>query len=66
MASQNRKGLDMWMWVVIISGVAAVILVAQWMDRSRGSQGASRSLDLPGTRDGRPRHIDTSDGFNGL
>ncbi len=56
----------MWMWVVIISVVVTVVLLAKWMDRSRGSQGASRSLDLPGTRDGRPRHIDTSDGFNGL
>jgi hypothetical protein len=55
----------MWMWVVIISGVAAVILVAQWMDRSRGSQGASRSLDLPGIKEGWPRRIDTNDGFNG-
>ena len=56
----------MWMWVVIISVVVTVVLLAKWMDRSRGSQGASRSLDLPGTRDGRPRHIDTNDGFNGM
>ena len=66
MALQNRKGLVMWMWVVIISVVVTVVLLAKWMDRSRGSQGASRGLDLPGTREGRPRHIDTSDGFNGL
>ena len=63
---QNRKGLDMWMWVGIISVIVIVILLAKWMDRSRGSQGASRSLDQPGTKDGRPRHIDTNDGFNGL
>ena len=56
----------MWMWAVIIVVVATVVLVAKWMDRSRGSQGASRSLDLPGIKDGRPRHIDTSSGFNGM
>lgn len=56
----------MWMWAVIIVVVAAVVLVAKWMDRSRGSQGASRSLDLPGIKEGRPRHIDTGDGFNGM
>ncbi len=56
----------MWMWAVIIIVVTTVVLLAQWMDRSRGSQGASRSLDLPGTKDGRPRHIDTNDGFNGM
>ena len=56
----------MWMWVWIIIVVAAVILVARWMDRSRGSQGASRDSDLPGTKDGRPRAIDTNDSFNGM
>ena len=56
----------MWMWAVIIIVVTTVVLLAPWMDRSRGSQGASRSLDLPGTKEGRPRHIDTNDGFNGL
>ena len=56
----------MWMWAVIVGFIVTVILLAKWMDRSRGSQGASRSLDLPATKDGRPRHIDTSDGFNGL
>ena len=56
----------MWMWAVIIVVVSMVVLAAKWMDRSRGSQGASRRLDLPGTKDGRPRHIDTNDGFNGL
>jgi hypothetical protein len=56
----------MGMWVVIIVVVATVVLLAKWMDSSRGSQGASRSLDLPGTKEGRPRHIDTNDGFNGL
>ena len=56
----------MLMWVVVIVVVATVVLLAKWMDRSRGSQGASRSLDLPGTQDGRPRHVDTNDGFNGM
>jgi hypothetical protein len=56
----------MWMWVGVIIIVATVILLAKWMDRVRGSQGASRGLDLPGTKDGRPRHIDTNDGFNGM
>lgn len=56
----------MWMWIAIIAFVVSVILVASWMDRSRGSQGASRSHDLPGTKAGRPRHIDTGDGFNGM
>lgn len=56
----------MWMWVVIIVVVVTVVTVAKWMDRVRGSQGASRSLDLPGIKDGRPRQIDTNDGFNGL
>ncbi len=56
----------MWMWIIIVSAITTVILLARWIDRSRGSQGASRSLDLPGTKDGRPRHIDTNDGFNGL
>lgn len=63
---RNRKGLEMWMWAVISVVVVAVVLVAKWMDRSRGSQGASRSLDLPGIKDGRPSHIDTNDGFNGM
>ena len=63
---RNREGLIMWMWAVIIVVVSMVVLAAKWMDRSRGSQGASRGLDLPGTKDGRPRHIDTNDGFNGL
>lgn len=56
----------MWMWIGIIIVVAAIILVAKWMDRSRGSQGASRGSDLPGIKDGRPRHIDTNDSFNGM
>ena len=56
----------MWMWGVIIGVVATVVLLANWMDHTRGSQGESRSLDLPGTVDGRPRHIDTNDGFNGM
>ena len=66
MAPRNRKGLDMWMWVVIISVIVTVVLLAKWMDHSRGSQGSSRSLDLPGIKEGRPRHIDTNDGFNGM
>ena len=51
--------MTMWMWVMVFVVVATVILLAQWMDRRRGSQGTSRSSDLPGTKDGRPRHIDT-------
>jgi len=66
MAHRNRKGLDMWMWIVIISVIVTVLLLATWMDRSRGSQGGSRSQDLPGTKEGRPSHIDTNDGFNGM
>ena len=56
----------MWFWVVVIGFVVMVVLLARWIDRSRGSQGASRGLDLPGTKEGRPRHIDTNDGFNGM
>lgn len=56
----------MWMWITIVSVIVTVVLLANWIDRSRGSQGASRSLDLPGIKDGRPRHIDTNDGFNGM
>lgn len=56
----------MWMWIIIVSTVVTIVLLAKWIDRSRGSQGASRSLDLPGIKDGRPRHIDTNDGFNGM
>ena len=56
----------MWMWAVIAAVVFTVILLAKWMDRTRGSQGASRSSDLPGVKEGRPRHIDTNDGFNGM
>lgn len=56
----------MWIWMVVIVVVVTVILLARWMDRSRGSQGASRSSDLPGLKDGRPGHIDTNDGFNGM
>lgn len=56
----------MWMWIIIVSAIVTIVLLAKWIDRSRGSQGASRSLDLPGIKDGRPRHIDTNDGFNGM
>lgn len=56
----------MWMWGVIIVVVVTLVLLAKWMDHSRGSQGASRGLDLPAIKDGRPRHIDTHDGFNGM
>ncbi|MFL6081108.1 MAG: hypothetical protein ACJ714_14360 [Ornithinibacter sp.] len=56
----------MWMWIIIGSIIVTVILLARWIDRSRGSQGASRSLDLPGIKAGRPSHIDTNDGFNGM
>jgi hypothetical protein len=54
------------MWTVVIGVVVTVVLLALWMDRSRGSQGSSRALDLPGTKEGRPRHIDTGNGFNGM
>jgi hypothetical protein len=56
----------MWFWIIIVSAIVTVVLLAKAIDRSRGSQGASRGLDLPGTKDGRPRHIDTNDGFNGM
>ena len=56
----------MWMWAVVIIVVAVLVLAAKWMDRTRGSQGASRTLDLPGVKDGRPGPIDTNDGFNGM
>ncbi len=49
----------MWMWVWIIAFLAVVVFLAKWMDRRRGSQGASRSNDLPGTKDGRPNRIDS-------
>ncbi|GAA4413482.1 hypothetical protein GCM10023168_36420 [Fodinibacter luteus] len=54
------------MWIIIVSALVTIVLLAKGIDRSRGSQGASRSLDLPGIKDGRPRHIDTNDGFNGM
>ena len=38
----------MWMWVVVFVVVVTVILVAEWMDRSRGSPGASHRPDPPG------------------
>ena len=60
------KGLNMLMWIVIVATIVALVLLAKGIDRSRGSHGASRSLDLPGTKEGRPRHIDTNDGFNGM
>lgn len=40
------------MWVWIIAFLAVAVLPARWMDRSRGSQGASRQNDLPGTSEG--------------
>jgi hypothetical protein len=64
--SGSERGLAMWMWAVIAVVVVTVVLLSKWMDRTRGSQGASRSSDLPGVKDGRPRHIDTNDGFNGM
>ena len=48
----------MWMWVWIIAFFAIVVLIAKWMDRSRGSRGASRADDLPRTKEGRPKRID--------
>ena len=38
----------MWTWEAVSVVVGAVILVAEWMDRSRGSPGASRSPGPPG------------------
>ncbi len=55
-----------WVWLTIIIFVVAAVLVARWMDRYRGSQGASRDSDLPGTKHGRPGAAETGDGFNGL
>ena len=51
----------MWMWVWIIAVVVVIVLIATWMDRSRGSQGASRGEDLPGTSEGRGKRIDPGD-----
>ena len=48
----------MWMWVWIIVVVAAFVLIAKWMDRSRGSQGSSRGEDFSGTKQGRGKRID--------
>lgn len=53
-------------WVAVVVVVVTVVSLAKWMERSRGSHGASRSLDLPGIKDGRRRHIDTNDGYNGM
>lgn len=55
----------MWMWFWIAVFVTVVIALAKLLDR-RGSKGAARALDLPGTKEGRPRPIDTGDGFNGM
>ena len=65
-APPEPEGTPMWTWIVILGFVVTVVLLARWIDRGRGSQGASRSLDLPVTKQGRPRHIDTNDGFNGM
>ena len=53
----------MWMWVWIIGFLALVVIAAKMMDRSRGSRGSSRRDDLPGTKEGRPKRIDTDSGF---
>ena len=49
----------MWMWFWIIVIVVAAVGVAKLIDRGRGSRGASRTEDLPGTSSGRPKRIDT-------
>ena len=49
----------MWMWFWIIVIVVAAVGVAKLIDRGRGSRGASRAEDLPGTSSGRPKRIDT-------
>ena len=55
----------MWMWVWIIGFVALVVLAAKMLDR-RGSTGASRALDLPGTEwRGRSELGGTSQGAEG-
>ena len=51
----------MWMWVAIIAFLVLVVLAAKMMDRRRGSMGASRAEDLPGS-DGRPGRFDSSQG----
>jgi hypothetical protein len=51
----------MWMWVWIIGFLALVVLAAKMMDRRRGSTGASRTDDLPGSG-GRPGRLDSSQG----
>jgi hypothetical protein len=58
-ARRNAKGAAMSMWVWIIAFLAVVVLLAKWMDRSRGSRGASRQDDLPGTSEGRGKRIDS-------
>ena len=52
----------MWMWFWILVVVVAVVAVAKLIDRGRGSTGASRADDLPGTSTGRPKRIDTPGG----
>jgi len=48
----------MTVWLGIIAFLVVVVLIAKWMDRSRGSRGASRQDDLPGTSEGRGKAID--------
>jgi hypothetical protein len=56
----------MWMWFWIIVVVVAAVAAAKLIDRGRGSRGASRADDLPGTSSGRPKRIDTPGGDVGM
>jgi hypothetical protein len=57
-----RRETAVWMWVWIIGFIALVVLAAKMLDR-RGSTGPSRRDDLPGSKDGRPKRIDTDSGW---
>ncbi|WP_377640388.1 hypothetical protein [Oryzobacter terrae] len=50
----------MWLWIGLF--VAVVLAAAFWIDRRRGGTGEARKLDLPGTKSGRPRRIDSGGG----
>lgn len=47
-------GMLLWAFGVFVP----TVLLALWVDRHRGSRGASRSADLPATKHGRPRRVD--------
>jgi len=56
----------MWMWFWILVVVVAAVAAAKLIDRGRGSTGARRADDLPGTSTARPKRIDTPGGGGGL